>query len=160
MRIKRLGLFVISLLLMANLGFAAMGSVEEESYFEKMDADSDGKISPHEFSSNIKEIAFEQIDTDQDKVVDYDEWEQYGKSVKSVERFNELDKDKNQKLSFVEFEGGQVRLLKVDDFSGGASDAKKLFMKMDTDKDHYVSQDELEKSRKGGKAVRFVSFKF
>ena len=107
------------------------------SLFQDIDRNSNGKIDQKEFSENMIEYAFKQIDSNDSGAITSIEWD----VIESVSEDREMhdtlvkvmDKDKDSRISFVEF----------SDYAKKHSNIKTTFTALDKDKNGILSPAEI-----------------
>jgi Ca2+-binding EF-hand superfamily protein len=107
-----------------------------DELFESIDKNSDDKVSLREFRKDMKENAFEKVDTDHDKVIEEKEWnslENISDRQRHAELFERMDKDKDRRISFFEF----------SDYADRKSNIDEAFMGLDKDGSNNLSPDEM-----------------
>lgn len=103
--------------------------------FKSIDVDADGKVSVKEFSDDMKKHAFEEMDTDSDKMISAEEWERAAIADKNngIELFESMDRDRDRGINFLEFA----------DYAERNSNIEEAFMGLDADRNNSLSPDEL-----------------
>jgi Ca2+-binding EF-hand superfamily protein len=86
--------------------------------FEKADTNKDGKVDRAELKEYMKEDAFEKLDKDSDKRISEAEWSR-ADDVLEIEEykgsFKGMDRDKNWKISYPEFSNYLEKYSNVED---------------------------------------------
>lgn len=116
--------------------FAISNSYAVHELFKSIDENSDGKISLREFREDMKEDAFEELDVDDDKGIEKEEWkslENISDMDKHVDLFDRIDKNKDKRISFFEF----------SDYADKKSNIDEAFMGLDKDGSNNLSPDEI-----------------
>ena len=125
------------------VGPGALANTDADRHFQTMDADGDGRLSRAEHAKGAKKL-FTQCDANRDGVVTAAEMDaamatQGRKPAKddksSAEKIREIDQDGDGKLTTAEHEAG----------------TEKMFGKMDTNRDGFISQQE---NREGMKLLK------
>ena len=128
---------ILVISIMAILLIFAPFSEALHSLFQDIDRDSNGKIDQKEFSENMIEYAFKQIDSNDSGTITSIEWD----VIESVSEDREMhdtlvkvmDKDKDSRISFVEF----------SDYAKKHSNIKATFTSLDKDKNGILSPAEI-----------------
>lgn len=100
--------------------------------FAKLDTDHNGSGSPAEFDTYMKKEVFTRVDTDNDGKVTKVEWQQFNPKVSDT-KFKKTDIDHS----------GSIDPKEADAAFDREGSLKKLFDKIDTDKDGGLSQPEV-----------------
>ncbi len=95
-----------------------------DDVFTKIDADKNGKIDKKEFADTVSK-SFDKLDKDLNGYLEWDEFKATGPGAKEL--FDELDADKDGKISREEFTKG----------------SEKRFEVLDKDKNGYLDRNEL-----------------
>lgn len=86
--------------------------------FERADTNKDGKVDREELEEYMKENAFEKLDTDSDKKISEAEWSR-ADDVLEIEEykdsFRRMDRDKNWKISYPEFSNYLEKYSNIED---------------------------------------------
>jgi Ca2+-binding EF-hand superfamily protein len=104
--------------------------------FQSIDENTDGTISEKEFSEDMKEHVFQKMDTDNDNMIEKEEWkrvEHISDTEKHVEMFERIDTNKDKSISFFEF----------SDYADKKSNLEEAFMGLDRDGNNSLSPDEI-----------------
>ena len=128
---------ILVISIMAILLIFAPFSEALHSLFQDIDRDSSGKIDQKEFSKNMIEYAFKQIDSNDSGAITSIEWD----VIESVSEDREMhdtlvkvmDKDKDSRISFIEF----------SDYAKKHSNIKATFTALDKDKNGILSPAEI-----------------
>ena len=107
-------------------------SCKEKDGFTMADADEDGRVSPAEFSRYMLEAIFAAADADGDAKVTFEEWQKANPDAEK-NKFYAPDKDGDKMVNPEEAKAHFER-------QGTMTD---LFKKIDTDKDGYLSREEV-----------------
>jgi Ca2+-binding EF-hand superfamily protein len=116
--------------------FAVHASKAAHDLFYDMDKDGDGEISLKEFSDDMKAHAFQQIDADNDQVLVEKEWnivESNSDSKTQIKLFENIDKNKDRRIVFLEFSG----------YADRGANIEEAFMGLDKDGSNSLAQDEI-----------------
>ena len=113
-------------LLAATFSSPALMAADLESQFVQLDLDSDGRIALSEWSGGFE--TFENLDRDGDAIVSRNEFFTRGVRYQTrEERFGELDKDPDGRLSASEWKWGESTMALLDrDGDGSLSKAEFL----------------------------------
>lgn len=118
------------------LMFALTDSHAVHELFKSIDENADGKISEKEFTEDMKEHVFQKMDTDDDNVIEKEEWKgvkNISDREKHVAMFERIDKNKDRRISFFEF----------SDYADQESNLQEAFMGLDKDNNNALSPDEI-----------------
>ena len=132
---RRYVLVILSVFMMIALFSLPDGNAVHE-LFENMDENMDGEISRKEFKDNMERDAFEKLDTDDDQVIEEEEWtslEHVSEWEVNIEFFERIDKDKDRRINFFEF----------SDYADRKSNLVEAFMGLDKDGSNSLSPDEI-----------------
>lgn len=104
--------------------------------FKEMDKNADGIIDRDEMSGDMKEHAFEGIDTDKNRAISEEEWRrmadvQHRKELGDI--FRRIDRDRDRRITFFEF----------SDYAEKNSNIYEAFMGLDKDGSNSLSPDEI-----------------
>ncbi len=114
---------------------AAPTGVAAAGVFKSADTNSDGRVSQDEYARSAKAVAFDRLDRNMDGLITLDEWKAEDHSPKAAAHFAALDKDRNGRVSYLEF-SNQVKWQSV---------LKDSFKSLDRDSDGNLTSDELTK---------------
>ncbi len=124
----------IAALLLLSAGVSKSDAVHE--LFKSIDENADGKINKKEFSKDMKEYVFEEIDNNNNNAVSNEEWLSIDgvlETEKHQELFQRIDRDKDKRITFFEF----------SDYAEKHSNLEKAFIGLDKDGSNSLSPDEI-----------------
>jgi Ca2+-binding EF-hand superfamily protein len=104
--------------------------------FENVDTNKDGRIDREEFSQDMKEDAFDKLDSDGDKEITELEWiglDNITVRKKHNSLFKTIDIDKDRKITFFEFSS----------YADKHSNLEEAFIGLDRNKDNLLAPDEI-----------------
>ncbi len=133
-RIQYMWIVFIAALLLLSAGVSKSDAVHE--LFNSIDENADGKINQKEFSKDMKEYVFEEIDNNNNNAVSNEEWLSIDgvlETEKHQELFQRIDRDKDKRITFFEF----------SDYAEKHSNLEKAFMGLDKDGSNSLSPDEI-----------------
>lgn len=136
MKSKSHSLPIIWSALILIIMFALTDSHAVHELFQSIDENTDGTISEKEFSEDMKEHVFQKMDTDNDNMIEKEEWkrvEHISDTEKHVEMFERIDTNKDKSISFFEF----------SDYADKKSNLEEAFMGLDRDGNNSLSPDEI-----------------
>jgi Ca2+-binding EF-hand superfamily protein len=136
MKSRQYYLFIVLFALVLSTLFALPDGYAVHELFKNIDENSDGKITPREFSEDMKEHTFQKLDADDDKMIEKEEWlgyESISDREKHVDLFERMDKDKDKRISFFEF----------SDYADKKSNIEEAFIGLDKDGNNSLSPDEI-----------------
>lgn len=111
-------------------------SMAVHDLFKSIDSDTDGRVSEKEFSEDMNENAFDRIDVDKNKMISMQEWEPLAEVTnkkKHMELFESIDRDRDRRISFLEF----------SDYAERHSNIEEAFIGLDKDRNNSLSPDEI-----------------
>jgi Ca2+-binding EF-hand superfamily protein len=154
---RKLGLGIVMACSLTLTGYAVAGDhggkEKAEAQFQKMDSNADGKVSQDEHTTGAKAM-FDTMDADKDGKVTAAEMDAAHDQMHKAHAMDKGDKgDKGAKGAAHKAEMRATEKIKVVDTNGDgtltaeehAAGSKLMFGKMDTDKDGFLSKDELTK---------------
>lgn len=128
---------IILCLLIIILWCLALSESEAlHSLFRSIDANEDGKIDRDEFTHDMKENAFNELDKNQNKEITEGEWvslDTITEEEKHRELFKAIDKDKDRRITFFEF----------SDYADRHSNIHEAFIGLDKDNNSSLTPDEI-----------------
>lgn len=104
--------------------------------FRSIDANKDGRIDHDEFSVDMKENAFNRLDSDKDREITEAEWvslDSISVKEKHSKLFKTIDINKDSKITFFEFSS----------YADKHSNIEEAFMVLDKDRDGLLLPDEI-----------------
>jgi len=119
-----------------------------EKLFDTLDSDNNGELTFHEFITEYKE-AFKSFDTDEDHMLNFQEFNLYNEKVDAIADFDYWDEDGDRKISYREIQESSG-----DDFDNCNTNLEfeefqdelvSIFKTKDTDQDKELSSDEFQR---------------
>jgi len=118
-----------------------------EKLFDTLDSDNNGELTFHEFITEYKE-AFKSFDTDEDHMLNFQEFNLYNEKVDAIADFDYWDEDGDRKISYREiqessgedFDNCNTNL----EFEEFQDELVSIFKTKDTDQDKELSSDEFQ----------------
>ncbi len=117
-------------------GFSVSNGHALHELFRSIDENADGKINQEEFSEDMKEHVFDELDNNNNKAISKAEWmsiEGVSETEKHEELFQRIDKDKDKRITFFEF----------SDYADKHSNLEEAFIGLDKDGSNNLSPDEI-----------------
>ena len=87
----------------AITGFLALTGCKDTPSFHDLDKDRDAAVSQREFQIGIQQHAFQWLDANDNGRIDTNEWMAYEDVRKPKQRFDRLDRNKDEGLTYSEF---------------------------------------------------------
>merc|ERR1711872_1108337 len=119
-----------------------------EKLFDTLDSDNNGELTFHEFITEYKE-AFKSLDTDEDHMLNFQEFKLFNDKVDAIADFDYWDEDGDRKISYREIQESSG-----DDFDNCYTNLEfeefqdelvSIFKTKDTDQDKELSSDEFQR---------------
>jgi len=129
-------LFIILSVFTVITTFALSETFAVHELFKSIDENADGRINQEEFSKDMKEQAFERLDTNKNEMISMEEWEpltDIKNRKKHMELFERMDKDSDKRINFLEF----------SDYAERHSNIEEAFMGLDKNRNNHLSPDEI-----------------
>jgi hypothetical protein len=76
--------------------------------FQSAETNDDGRASQAGFTEYVKKATFERLDTNRDGMISMEEWKAVDHSPKAEKHFKAMDRDRNGKISYLEFSNAAV----------------------------------------------------